>query len=148
MRSQTSWLLPLIFTLMSIVIFALLFARFKAALPIAESIETSSRDNRKPRIVRIREILPNTTRDQLENKLNDLDYDSVDQKQDHRNVLQLSIVPRDKRSACATVTFRHVPTCLSSGRRFQDSSGFSYDFDFLGITPIYDGCLSSSDGVE
>jgi hypothetical protein len=107
----------------------------------------SSTDNRKLRIVRIQGISRETTRDELEKRLNDLDYDSVDQRPDQQNVLQLSLVPRDKHSACATVTFRQIPICLSSGRRFQDGSVL-YDFDFLGITPVYDGCVSSSDGVE
>lgn len=133
---------------MSIAIFTLMFARFKTSLPVAESTKMPLRYNRKPRIVRIREISRNTTRDQLESRLNDLEYDSIDQEPDQQNVLQLSLVPRDKRSACATVTFRHIPTCLSSQRQFQDDSGLLYDFDFLGITPVYDGCLGVSDGVE
>jgi hypothetical protein len=108
----------------------------------------SSTESRKPHIVRIQGVSRHTTRDELEHKLNELDYDSVDQRSDQQNVLHLSLVPRDKHSACATVTFRHVPTCLSSRRWFQDNSGFLYDLDFCGITPVYDGCMSSSVGVE
>lgn len=60
-RSQTSLFLPLIFTLISIAIFTLMFARSKTSLPIAELTKMPLRYNRKPRIVRIRDFAEHNT---------------------------------------------------------------------------------------
>jgi hypothetical protein len=94
----------------------------------------------KPLTLRIQEIPTNVTHNELLNELENLSYHTDVSGTSDANVLQLSLVRKDRRSACATVTFRSLPWPLEAiKRKSRIVHRYAYDAKFLGITPVYEG---------
>jgi hypothetical protein len=54
-------------------------------------------------------------------------------------VIQLTLVPRDPKSACACVTFDTSLSCqVLINRLCKIGVGYEYDRDFLGMTPLFE----------
>jgi hypothetical protein len=94
----------------------------------------------KPHTLRIQEIPTNVTHNELLNELENLSYHSDVSRTGDTSVLQLSLVRKDRRGACATVTFRSLPSPLETiERKSRIVHGYAYDTKFLGITPVHEG---------
>ena len=80
------------------------------------------------------------TQKELLNELENLSHRIGDSGTGDTNVIQLSLVRRDKRGPCATVTFRSLPKPLEDiERKSRIVHRYAYDIKFLGITPVYEG---------
>jgi hypothetical protein len=80
------------------------------------------------------------THNELLNELENLSYHSDVSRTGDTSVLQLSLVRKDRRGACATVTFRSLPSPLETiERKSRIVHGYAYDTKFLGITPVHEG---------
>jgi hypothetical protein len=94
----------------------------------------------RPYTLRIQEIPPNVTHSELLNKLENLHPHSNDERVGDTNVLQLSLVRKDRLGSCATVTFRSLPSLFATiERKSRIIHEYAYDIKFLGITPLYEG---------
>jgi hypothetical protein len=100
-----------------------------------------------PRTLRIQGIPTNVTHNELLNQLENLSYHSDVSMTNDKKVLQLSLVRKDRQGACATVTFRSLPSPLETiERKSRIVHGYAYDIKFLGITPVHEG-LGQRDSI-
>ena len=89
------------------------------------------------------------THNELLNELENLSYHIDVSGTSDTNVLRLSLVRKDRRGACATVTFRSLPWPLEAiERKPRIVHRYAYDIKFLGITPVYEGHIQRDSIVE
>jgi hypothetical protein len=99
-----------------------------------------SGNHSKTLTLRIQGIPTNVTHNELLNELENLSNDTEASGIGDSNVFQLSLVRKDRRGACATVTFRSLPRPLEAvERKSRIVHRYAYDVKFLGITPVYEG---------
>ena len=109
-------------------------------VPSVITVTVPPRNFSKSLTLRIQEIPTHVTQNELLNELEKLSHHTDVSGTGGTNVIQLSLVRRDKRGACATVTFRSLPRPLEEiGRKSRIVHRYAYDIKFLGITPVYEG---------
>ena len=133
-----AWFLIPVLTLTLIMVGSHQRRQIKAPPTIAAKV--APKNPSKPLTLRIQEIPTNVTHNELLNELENLSYRNDVSGTGDTNVLRLSLVRKDRRGACATVTFRSLPWPLEAiGRKSRIVHRYAYDIKFLGITPVYEG---------
>jgi hypothetical protein len=133
-----AWSLILVLTLGIIILGS--HQRRQNKAPPTITVEIPPKNSGKSLTLRIQEIPTSVTQNELLKELENLSHRIDVSGTGGTNIIQLSLVRRDKRGSCATVTFRSLPRPLEDiERKSRIVHRYAYDIKFLGITPVYEG---------